>query len=185
MSQADQDAATPTPPPAKTRSKLDVIANVAIIATCIIASVVLVRREFFPPAPPAPPGSVAAGEQLDVLRDALPAGTGKALVLAVAPGCHFCNDSMGFYKQLVAKRDSAKSPVKVLAAVASPEARADEQTKMTASGVTPDAVVPLDFSRLKVYGTPTVLLVNGSGKVLSVWMGKLDSRSEREVLQSL
>jgi hypothetical protein len=181
MSQPNQDAAAPV----KSRSKLDVVANVAIIVTCLVASVVLVRREFFPPRPEAPPGSVAAGEQLDVLRTALPAGADKALVIAVAPNCHFCNDSMAFYKQLVEQRDSAKSPVKVVAAVSSPDARADEQSKMSASGVKPDAVVQVDFRQLKVLGTPTVLLVDGKGKVLSVWMGKLDSRGEREVLQSL
>jgi hypothetical protein len=181
MSQANPDAAAPV----KSRSKLDVVANVAIILTCLIASAVLVRREFFPPRPEAPPGAVVAGERLDVLRGALPAGADKALVIAVAPNCHFCNESMAFYKQLVEQRDSAKSSVKVVAAVASPDARADEQSKMSASGVKPDAVVQLDFRQLKVPGTPTVLLVDGNGKVLSVWMGKLDARGEREVLQSL
>jgi hypothetical protein len=171
--------------PVKSRSKLDVLANIAIILTCIIASAVLVRREFFPPRPEAPPGAVAAGESLAVLQGALPAGADKALVIAVAPNCHFCNESMAFYKQLLEQRDSAKSPVKVVAAVATADARADEQTKMSASGVKPDAVVQLDFRQLKVPGTPTVLLVDNHGKVLSVWMGKLDARGEREVLQSL
>jgi len=167
------------------RSKLDVAANVAIILTCIIASVVLVRREFFPPRPEAPPGAVTAGERLDVLRGALPAGAEKALFIAVAPNCHFCNDSMAFYKQLVERRDSAGSPVKVVAAVASEDAKAQEQSKLTASGVKPDAIVQLDFRQLKVPGTPTVLLVDRQGKVLSVWMGKLDARGESEVLKSL
>jgi hypothetical protein len=180
-------APEPTAPaaPAKSHSKLDVAANVTIIVVCILAAVVLVRREFFPPRPEAPPGAVAAGEQMDVLRGAVPAGSSRALVIAVAPNCHFCNDSMAFYKQLLAQRDSAHSAVKVVAAVSSPEARADEQTKMSANGVKPDAVVQLDFRQIKVPGTPTVLLVDGNGKVLSVWMGKLDARGEREVLQSL
>jgi hypothetical protein len=167
------------------RSKLDVTANVAIIITCIIASIVLVRREFFPPRPEAPPGAVAAGERLDGLRTAVPAGADKALVLAIAPNCHFCNDSMAFYKQLVDRRDSARSPVKVVAAVSSPDAKDLEQSKLAASGVKPDAIVELDFRQIKVPGTPTVLLVDRQGKVLSVWMGKLDARGEREVLQAL
>lgn len=178
MSQPNQDA------PAAKRSKLDVVANVAIIVTCLIAAVVLVRREFFPPRPEAPPGSVAAGEQLDVLHGALPAAN-RTLVIAVAPGCHFCNDSMPFYKHLLEERDSSHSPVKVVAAVSTPEAQADEQTKMSANGVKPDAFVHVDFRQIKVPGTPTVLLVDGQGKVLSVWMGKLDERGEHEVLKTL
>src|ERR1700761_7267476 len=167
------------------RSKWDTAANVAIILCCIIASTVLVRREFFPPRPEPLPGTVAAGEHIDALGSAVPAGAQKALVLAVAPNCHFCNDSMAFYKQLVEKRNSANSPVKVVAAVASPEAKDQESSKMTASGVTPDAVVQLDFRQIKVGGTPTVLLVDRQGKVLSVWMSKLDDHGEQEVLRSL
>jgi hypothetical protein len=167
------------------RSKLDITANVAIILACIIASVVLVHREFFPPRPEPLPGSVAAGEHLDGLRPAVPAGAQKALVLAVAPNCHFCNDSMAFYKQLVEKRNSSGSAVKVVAAVSSSDAKDLEASKMSASGVNPDAVVQLDFRQIKVAGTPTVLLVDNQGKVLSVWMGKLDERGEQEVLRAL
>ncbi len=166
-------------------SKLDIAANITIILACVIAGVVLIHHEFFPPRPEPLPGTVAAGERLDVLRTAVPAGAQKALVLAVAPNCHFCNDSMAFYKQLVDKRNSSGSPVKVVAAVASSDAKDAEASKMTASGVTPDAVVQLDFRQIKVAGTPTVLLVDRQGKVLSVWMGKLDERGEKEVLQAL
>lgn len=167
------------------RSKLDIVANVAIIATCIIASTVLVRRELFPPRPEPPPGSVVAGDHIDTLRTAVPAGADKALVLAIAPGCHFCNDSMGFYKQLIDQRDSAKSPVKVVAAVASPDAKTGEEGKLASQGVKPDAVVQIDFQKAKVPGTPTVMLVDKQGKVLSVWVGLLDASGQKEVLKAL
>jgi hypothetical protein len=166
------------------RSKLDVAANVAIIATCIIASTVLVRRELFPPPPETPPGVVSAGERLDVLRGVVPAGAERALVIAIAPNCHLCNESMPFYTRLLDRRDRSKSLVKVVAAVSSADARRLEQAKLAANGVKPDALVQVDFRQLKVPGTPTVLLVDRQGKVLSVWMGKLDARGENEVLKS-
>ena len=167
------------------RSKLDVVTNIAILLTCVIASTVLVRREFFAPAPAPPPGTVNAGERFDALRAAVPAGAERAMVLALAPGCHFCNDSMGFYKDLIARRDRSRSPVKVVAAVSSGEARAPEASKLAASGVKPDAVVQLDFRAVKLQGTPTVLLVDRQGKVLSVWVGLLDARSQDQVLSRL
>ncbi len=167
------------------RSKLDVAVNVAILITCVIASIVLVRREFFPPPPAGFPSGIAAGEHNDALRSAMPAGAEKALFLAIAPTCHFCNESMDFYKQLVDRRDSSHSPVKVLAAVSSSDAAAPEQSHLTAAGVKVDGVVQLDFNQTKVAGTPTVMLVDNKGKVLKVWVGKLDSSGQDQVLKSL
>jgi thioredoxin-related protein len=167
------------------RSKLDVTVNVAILVTCVIASTVLVRREFFPPQAPPPPGSIAAGEHSEALRTALPAGADRALILAIAPGCHFCNESMDFYKQLVERRDSSGSPVKVVAAVSSADAKDPEGTRLAESGVKVDGLVQVDFAKAKVSGTPTVVLVDRQGKVLSVWMGKLDSHGQSEVLKAL
>ena len=45
--------------------------------------------------------------------------------------------------------------------------------------------MPIDFSAIKIPGTPTLLLVDNNGKVLNVWVGKLDDRHEKEVLKTL
>jgi thioredoxin-related protein len=167
------------------RSKLDVVTNLAILATCVIASTVLVRREFFPPRPAPPPKTVTAGERFDALRDVVPAGAPKVMVIALAPNCHFCNDSMLFYRELITRRDSSRSAVRVVAAVPSAEARDPEGSTLAASGVKPDALVQLDFESLKVRGTPTVLLIDRQGKILAVWEGLLDARDRDQVLSRL
>ena len=46
-------------------------------------------------------------------------------------------------------------------------------------------MVHVDFSKIKVPGTPTLLLVDDQGKVLDVWVGKLDESREKQVLASL
>jgi hypothetical protein len=46
-------------------------------------------------------------------------------------------------------------------------------------------MVTVDFSKIKVPGTPTLLLVDNQGKVLDVWVGKLDESRQREVLARL
>ena len=50
-----------------------------------------------------------------MLRQVVPAGADRALVLALSPTCHFCNDSMPFYKQLLDQRNQKGSAVKVIA----------------------------------------------------------------------
>jgi thioredoxin-related protein len=167
------------------RSKLDVAVNIAILATCVIASTVLVRREFFPAPAPAMPGMLATGEHSQVLQAAVPTGADRALILAIAPNCHFCNESMDFYKQLIARRDSLKSPVKVVAIVASADNKPLEQDRLHTSGVKPDDLVEVNFQTAKLLGTPAVVLVDRQGKVLSVWAGKLDPHGQEEVLKTL
>jgi len=177
---------TPVPPTSKSRSTLDTVANVAIIIVCAIAAFILVRNNFFnkPQAGQRPPG-VEVGEKLDALRQVVPAGTDRALVVAVAPGCHFCTDSMPFYKRLLDERNQKASKTKVIAAVPNEGAKAEEQQKLTSAGVNPDALVAVDFQNIKVPGTPTIMLVDNQGKVLDVWVGKQDSSGEKEILKTL
>lgn len=177
-----------TETPAAKKSTLDTVANIAIILVCAIAAFVLVRNQFFPAAPPRPPGAppqVEKGEQFDQLKAVVPAGTKRALVVALSPTCHFCNESMPFYKQLIDQRNQKSSPVKVIAAVPAEQAKAEESKKFAEAGTQPDNMVHMDFSSIKVPGTPTILLVDNSGKVLDVWVGKQDEKGEKDILEVL
>jgi thioredoxin-related protein len=176
-----------TPPPPK-KSTLDTAANIAIIVVCAMAAVAIglnIRDRMFPPPPPPMPGQVAKGQQFDQLKNVVPAGSDRALVVAVAPQCHFCNDSLPFYKQLVDQRNQKGSGVKFVAAVPNEEAKAEESQKFTGAGVQVDNMVHIDFASIKVPGTPTMLLVDKQGKVLDVWVGKLNEDGEKEVLARL
>jgi thioredoxin-related protein len=177
------------PVPAK-KSTLDTVANIAIILVCAIAAVVLVRTHFFPPQQQA--GGPEKGEQFDQLKAVVPAGSNRALVVAVSPGCHFCNDSIPFYKNLIDQRNQKNSDVKFIAAVPASEKPeeaqqlvAEETQKFAAGGAQPDGMVNVDFAAIKVPGTPTLMLVDNTGKVLDVWVGKLDPKREKEVLKRL
>jgi thioredoxin-related protein len=176
--------------PAK-KSTLDTVANIAIILVCAIAAVVLVRTHFFPQQQPGPP-QVEKGEQYDQLKAVVPAGSNRALVVAVSPGCHFCNDSIPFYKNLIDQRNQKNSAVKFIAAVPVSEKPgeaqqlvAEESQKFASGGAQPDGMVNLDFAAVKVPGTPTLMLVDNTGKVLDVWVGKLDPKAEKKVLKTL
>lgn len=167
------------------KSALDTVANIAIIIACVALVAMVARNMFFQPKPAPPPGAAAKGETLKALQAVLPAGAERTLVAAVAPGCHFCDESLPFYKTLIEKRNEKGSQVKFIAAVPGEEQKAPETTKFTGAGVTPDQMVSVDFTAIKVPGTPTLMLVDDKGKVLDVWVGKLDPSGEKEVLARL
>lgn len=178
---------SPQPPTPKAKSTLDTVANVAIILVCAIAAFILIRNNFFnkPQAGGPRPPEAAVGEQFDALRQVVPAGADRALVVAVAPTCHFCTESMPFYKRLLDERNQKGSKTKVIAAVPREDAKAEEQKTMTGAGVSPDALVVVDFKDIKVPGTPTILHVDSQGKVLDVWVGKQDAAGEDAILAAL
>lgn len=169
------------------KSTLDTVANVAIILVCAIAAFILIRNNFFnkPQAGGPRPPEAAVGEQYDELRKVVPAGTDRALVVAISPTCHFCTESMPFYKRLLDERNQKGSKTKVIAAVPQEAAKAEEQKTMASAGVNPDALVVVDFKNIKVPGTPTILHVDGQGKILDVWVGKQDSSGEEKILAAL
>ncbi|MFL6258356.1 MAG: peroxiredoxin family protein [Thermoanaerobaculia bacterium] len=177
----------PVPPIPPKKSTLDTAANIAIIIVCAIAAVVLIRNQFFPKQAAAPGNmpQIEKGEKYAQLQQVVPVGANRALVVAVQPGCHYCNDSMPFYKRLIDERNQKGSAVKFVAAVPSDDAKAPESQKFAAAGTQPDSMVKLDFGAVKVPGTPTLVLVDNSGKVLNVWVGKLDEGGEKEVLKTL
>jgi len=180
---------TPTTPAPKNRSALDTAANIAIIVVCIVAVFYLslqIRDRFTnrPGAGPRLP-EIQTGETFPALAQVVPAGADRALVVAVAPTCHFCEESMPFYKRLVDERNQKGSQTRVVAALAQESAKAGEQQNMANAGVQPDGLVVLDFKEVKVQGTPTILLVDRQGKVLNVWIGKQGSGGEDEILAAL
>ena len=112
----------------------------------------------------APPQGAAVGDQFDALVPVIPAGAERALVVAISPTCHFCTESMPFYKRLVEERNAKGSATKVIAAVPREEAKAEEERSLSGAGVTPDALVVVDFAAIKVPGTPTILKRGGQPK---------------------
>jgi thiol-disulfide isomerase/thioredoxin len=170
------------------KSPLDTFANIAIIVVCAIAAVILIRNNFFPQQPQRPPGAppqAEVGDTIPELKNVVPAGAERALVVAVSPTCGYCDQSIPFYKRLMEERDKKGSNVKVIAAVPSEDAKAEEAQKFASAGLKPDNLVSLDFATIKVPGTPTLLLVDNKGEVQKIWVGKQDAKGEKQILKEL
>ena len=180
----------PETPQKPKKTPLDTVVNIAILLVCALAVFILIPKAIqtyrtLTSDAPAPPATVEKGDRFEELKAVLPAGTNRALVVALSPTCHYCNESMPFYKQILDQRNQKSSPVKFIAAVPTEEAKAEEAQKLASAGATPDGLVKLDFAAVKVPGTPTLILVDNNGEVLDVWVGKLEAEREKEVLAVL
>jgi thiol-disulfide isomerase/thioredoxin len=158
---------------------LDKIANVSIIVAVAVFLVVTVHREFFKPAAPMSPdrtGKALVGKTLAVPGLQFPRPH-NVILLAVSTQCHFCKDSLPFYKELAAKAQGKADIVAVL-----PQQPPEAQAFFKQADVAVSQVISAGLGSEGVTGTPTLILIDATGKVEAVWVGKLDVQQQQEVL---
>lgn len=103
------------------------------------------------------------------------------LLIALQAGCHFCEESMPFYKSINDESASLKGHL----LFAFPSSAASGQAVLSANGIPAKDVRQMDFPKLGVSGTPTVLLISAQGKVDQVWIGKLNSTMTTQFQQTV
>jgi hypothetical protein len=104
--------------------------------------------------------------------------------MAIREDCSYCQDSMPFYRKLTAARGANERAV-IRLVVVSTDAAPSMSAHLRASQVQVDDVVSITPGKMKIPGTPLLLLVDGNGKVKQVWRGRLGPQQEREVLAAL
>lgn len=159
--------------------RIELLANIAIILVAITIVVVLVQRFFFTPTAKAPP-TIPIGTKVS-LPDVDWAANRKTLVLALQTSCHFCSESAPFYQRLV--QAAGAKGVKLVAVLPQPPNEGHDYLDKLAVPISD--VRQATLSSLSVAGTPTLILVNEKGEAAGVWVGKLPSDKETELLARL
>ena len=160
----------------KTRRLLEISANIAIIVVAIIVVRNLIWSRWHPRQELENP---TVGSK--VLLPGVKWDEGTTLVLALQKGCRYCEESAAFYRKLHDQRSG--SLPRMLAVV--PGDKIEVARYLSEQGVLVDDVINASLSDIKVSATPTLFLVDRSGHVRDVWVGKLDERKETEVTQRI
>jgi hypothetical protein len=160
---------------------LDGTTSLAVLAVCILIFVQAVRSNSLPPSP-VPDNSPASarltpGDRIEPIAGVDLTASPKTLVMAIQSSCHFCSESMAFYRELAGKKST-----RIRLVVVAPDDPVVARAYVAANGFSPDAIASADLTSMRVSGTPTLLLVNPSGVIERAWMGKLTTTGEKEVL---
>jgi hypothetical protein len=102
----------------------------------------------------------------------------------VREDCHFCQESLAFYRELSDARVKRPNPA-LRIVVASTDSHDALSAYSQSKGVQVDQVSTIESGALKVPGTPTLLFVDQAGRILNIWRGKLPERQEKEVFRIL
>lgn len=164
----------------KVARSLNTATNVALIAAAI-AFIWMVFSK--PTTSTEPEKAYTTGERFSIKGvNVADVTAGHAtVVLYVRSSCKFCTESMPFYKTLA---ETAERPRLVVVGY---EDEATLGKYVSDHSVKPDSVLRLDRnepeSRLR--GTPTLILVNSTGRVEGAWRGRLDESQRTKVLQMI
>jgi len=106
----------------------------------------------------------------------------RTLVIAIQTSCQFCESSLAFYQELIRSNNTAK---KLQIFMVFPESLSEARQYLREHSLDGIQVRQAEMSRLRIPGTPTLLLVNESGRLEAGWFGKLSAAKEMEVLAKL
>lgn len=162
--------------------KVELAANVLIVIVAVLLIGLLVQRYFFssPVSDQSARVQPTLGKKVN-LTDVNFSETPKTVVLALQTTCHFCNESAPFYKRML--EETKGKNIKFVAVFPT---KVEDSTKHLAElGITGFEVKQAPISQLDASGTPTFIVVNSEGKVISFWVGMLPRDKESEVINQL
>lgn len=103
----------------------------------------------------------------------------RTVVIAERAECPYCAASMPFYASLV--RAANQAGVEVVSVT--PDSRATNQSFLESHHVYVDRIIRLSNTPLRVFATPTLIVLDKNKVVLGAWVGELPPKDEHKVLQ--
>lgn len=172
----------------KWRRNLEVGTNLAVLVSCIVLTVFVIKSRGADPynAPVLTstiPGGVKAGDSFPAIEGIKFDATDRTLILALNTGCHFCEESIPFYKRLPTNRTRTGAGIQIVAIF--PNETNEARKFLTAANLEFPVLGGQDFAKLRITGTPTLILLNRDGKVQSVWRGELPVSDQDKVLSAV
>ena len=157
---------------------LDLVATISIIVVaCAILWLVWGRAQNQGDQRASPrSGTYDVGSQIGDIDNVTWSDAGVTAVIWLNSSCQFCDQSMEFYRRLVAKPRVGR-----VIAMGS-EDRGVIHAYLLKHGVEPDQIVSVVPGRLKVVGTPTLLLVDSGGLVTESWIGRIRTKNAEDLI---
>lgn len=163
------------------RFQLGVDALLALSAVTVAAVLVMnyVRRPAEHPEPQA--HAYAIGDSLPTVTGVDYSAARRTAVLVLRSTCQVCTDSMSFYRTLVEKSTASEAQVVVLG-----RETTDELSSYLRMHNIDEKIVAIASSQdLQVFATPIVFIVDSRGEIVNIWVGRLRSGEEAEVVKVL
>ena len=162
------------------KAKLEAIANGAVILVALAVGYAVLAPYA---ASNRAPRSVEAGDRLAKVFGLDWNQHEHTLVLALNTGCHFCEQSVPFYRRLADTQAPGGNDLEIVAVF--PNDAEMVHQFMTKDNLRIRSLADVPLERLHVNATPTLILVDNNGRVERSSVGLLSPPEELELFKSL
>jgi thioredoxin-related protein len=107
----------------------------------------------------------------------------KTLIVGLSTSCHFCNESVPFYKKLAKTVNLRKNKINLVAVFR--EDKIFVENYFSKHNLQIATISDVDFDEIDISGTPTVMLFDEQKEIVETWRGRLDTAKEEEVLSTI
>jgi len=169
------------------KNRFEAVVNIAVLVMSVTVVYAVVQRFVVPTYFRGQSTSgYRAGDVLTGSLGELPLSPSRlSALLIVSNHCDYCTDSAPFYRTLLASHPHAPGgtfQTIILGGTGLEDAKAFATTNLLLA----DHILAMPKDAwARVSGTPTLLLVDSSGRVVGSWTGKLSSRGERQVVDAI
>ena len=164
------------------KETLEVVTSITVIAGVLLLSGFVVYRSLNHPAESAqvPP---AVGAALPALPGYNWGQHSKTLLLVIRKGCHFCEDSLPFYRELLQAERNGDSKVFLISVL--PDGEIDATHMLQDAQLDVPVVASFPLQQLHISATPTVVLVDRNGRVEHAWVGEQQAAGRKAILAAI
>jgi hypothetical protein len=156
---------------------LDRVANIAVIVAVAIFLILVIRGEFPRRISPSTNRAAALVGKTISLPGVRFSTKNDTLLLGISESCHFCKESIPWYKQLTGQVQGKVDVIAVL-----PQTQVEAENFIRSEGLSGTKVVSANLGSIGVLATPTLLLVDSTGRVKDAWIGRQDEVGQQKVL---
>jgi hypothetical protein len=159
------------------KHRLEIVTNVIVLAVTLLVGARFIESTFFPREL-----TLKAGQKIPEISGYSWSKT-PTLVLALKKGCHFCEESMPFYRRLLAMQQAGQLNARLVALF--PDGSTDVTEVMESQKLAIPAFPAIRLDTFRVSGTPTLILVDQNGRVVKPWVGRQDVAGENDVIRTI
>lgn len=163
----------------KLKNYLEIITNTAVLLVAVAVLSAFTWSYFTRTLTPELQSGFKRGQDFTQLPPSIYSGSTQTLIIALNTKCSYCSESLPFYKRLAEIQRRNDRATRVVAIFPDAEDEVRQYTRQNQLDI--ETIPAVDFRMLDLAGTPTITLVDNSGKVLDFWIGKLSEDSEQSL----
>jgi hypothetical protein len=163
--------------------KTELLVNVGVIVLGAVVLFFLIKTYRATQSNAQTPQGPQIGDQLPAIAGIDWKSNDRTLVLVLRKGCHYCEESMPFYRRLAQMNEGKKLKANLVAVF--PDNHADVADMVKTQSLSVETVPGVPLKSLRVPGTPTIILADSSGRVIQDWVGELTDQQEKQLLDTL